>query len=391
MTEVLLEQPFSFPDPPLPADTADIPAGATGILTIDLGAVVANWRRLQQRVGAGCTVAATVKADAYGLGLAPVALALAAAGCRWFFVATLEEGAALAALLHRPHPTCRIALLAGPIAGSAGDIARIPALVPVLNDLGQIADWRHAAPGRPAMLHLDTGMSRLGLEPAEANRLAAEPERLAGIALAAVMSHLACPDMPAHPMNLQQRTAFEALARRLPPAPRSLAASYGIFLGPDYHYDLVRPGAALYGLNPLPDALNPMDQAIGLKARILQVREIDAGRSVGYGARYTADRPRRVATLGIGYADGILRGAGDRASVYIGPVEVPIIGRISMDLITVDVSALPPDCVRPGGFVDMLGPHYGADALARDSGTIGYELLTRLGTRLHRVYKAAPF
>jgi len=387
MSEILLDQPFAVAEP-LPH--AEIPPGVTGILTVDLGAIVANWRRLQRRVGAGCIVAATVKADAYGLGLAPVALALADAGCRWFFVATLEEGAALAALLRRPHPACRIAVLAGPIADSAGDIAQIAALVPVLNDLGQIADWRQAAPGRPAMLHLDTGMSRLGLEPREADRLADEPELLAGIPLAAVMSHLACPDTPAHPMNARQRVAFENLARRLPPAPLSLAASYGIFLGAAYHYDMVRPGAALYGLNPLPDAPNPMDQVVGLKARILQVREIDAGRSVGYGARYTADRPHRVATLGVGYADGILCGAGDRASVHIGPVEVPIIGRISMDLITVDVSAVPSDCVRPGGFVDVLGPRYSADALARDSGTIGYELLTRFGTRLHRVYKATP-
>jgi len=387
MTEALLDQPFTVA---APAPRTEIPPGVTGILTVDLGAVVANWRRLQRRVGPGCIVAATVKADAYGLGLAPVALALAAAGCRWFFVATLEEGAALATLLRHPHPACRIAVLAGPIADSASDIAQSAALVPVLNDLSQIADWRRAAPGRPAMLHLDTGMSRLGLEPGEADRLADEPELLAGIPLAAVMSHLACPDTPAHPMNARQRAAFENLARRLPPVPWSLAASYGIFLGTAYHYDMVRPGAALYGLNPLPDAPNPMDQVIGLKARILQVREIDAGRSVGYGARYTADRLRRVATLGVGYADGILRGAGDRASVHIGPVEVPIIGRISMDLITVDVSAVPPDCVRPGGFADVLGPHYGADALARDSGTIAYELLTRFGARLHRVYKAAP-
>ncbi len=370
---------------------SEIPARYTAALIVDLGAVTANWRALQARVGARCTVAAAVKADAYGLGLAPVALALARAGCRWFFVATLDEAAALDALLRPAHRGCRIALFAGPIPGTAGEIAALPAVLPVINDLGQLADWRAAAPGRPALLHLDTGMSRLGMEPAEARRLAEDPALLAGLPLAGVMSHLACADAPADPMNAAQRAAFETLAAALPAAPRSLAASCGIFLGSAYHFDMVRPGAALYGLNPLPNNPNPMSQAIGLKAKVLQLREIDAGRSVGYGARYTAGSPSRVATLGLGYADGILRSAGEHASVHVGSVEVPIIGRISMDLITVDVSALPPDTLRPGDFVDVLGPHSDADALARASGTIGYEILTRLGSRLHRVYKAAPF
>jgi len=369
----------------------DIPARATAALIVDLGAVTANWRALQQRVGPRCTVAATVKADAYGLGLAPVALALARTGCRWFFVATLDEAAALDALLRPAHRDCRIALMAGPIPGTAGEIAALPAVLPVLNDLGQLADWRAAAPGRPALLHLDTGMSRLGMEPAEARRLAADPALLDGVPLAGVMSHLACADTPDDPMNDGQRALFEELAAALPSAPRSLAASCGIFLGSAYHYDMVRPGAALYGLNPLPNNPNPMRQVIGLKGKVLQLREIDAGRSVGYGARYTAGSPSRVATLGLGYADGILRSAGEHACVHVGPLEVPIIGRVSMDLITVDVSAVPPDALRPGDFVDVLGPYSDADRLAQASGTIGYEILTRLGQRLHRVYKAAPF
>jgi alanine racemase len=370
---------------------SQIPARATAALIVDLGAITANWRALQQRVGPHCTVAATVKADAYGLGLAPVALALARAGCRWFFVATLDEAAALDALLRPIHRDCRIALLAGPIPGTAGEIAALPAVLPVINDLGQLADWRATASGRPALLHLDTGMSRLGMEPAQARRLAEDPTLLAGMPLAGVMSHLACADSPANPMNAAQRAAFVTLAAALPSAPLSLAASCGIFLGPAYHYDMVRPGAALYGLNPLPNNPNPMSQVIGLKAKVLQLREIDAGRSVGYGALYTAGSPSRVATLGLGYADGILRSAGEQACVHVGSVEVPIIGRISMDLITVDVSALPPDALRPGDFVDVLGPSTDADALARAGGTTGYEVLTRLGQRLHRVYKAAPF
>lgn len=370
-----------------PSPVPDIPPGATSVLMVDLAAIAGNWRLLRKRVGPACTVAAAVKADAYGLGLAPVALTLAETGCRWFFVATLDEGAALADLLQPSFPTCRIAVIAGPISGTAPDIARIPALVPVLNDLGQIDAWRRTAPQRPALLQLDTGMSRLGLEPQAARRLAAEPERLDGMILAGVMSHLACADTPAHPLNAQQRTLFEAITHLLPQAPRSLAASSGIFLGPAFHYDMVRPGAALYGLNPLPPLPNPMAQVVGLKAKILQIREIDAGVSVGYGARHTTDRPCRVATLGLGYADGILRGAGDRARVFVGTVEAPIIGRISMDLITVDVSAVPPSAAQPGDFVDVIGPHGDADALAQAAGTIGYELLARLGSRIHRVYR----
>jgi alanine racemase len=370
-----------------PSLVPDVPPGATAVLTVDLEAVAGNWCKLRQRVGPACTVAAAVKADAYGLGLAPVALTLAEAGCRWFFVATLDEGSSLATLLQPSFPTCRIAMIAGPVSGTAPDIAGIPALVPVLNDPGQLEAWRRTAPRRPALLQLDTGMSRLGFEPAEARRLGAEPERLEGLHLAGVMSHLACADTPAHPMNLRQRTLFEALTRPLPPMPRSLAASSGIFLGPDFHYDMVRPGAALYGLNPLPSTSNPMTQVVGLKAKILQIREIDAGVSVGYGARHTTDRPCRVATLGLGYADGLLRGAGDRARVFVGTVEAPIIGRVSMDLITVDVSAVLPSALQPGDFVDVIGPQGDADALAQAAGTIGYELLARLGSRIPRVYR----
>ena len=193
-----------------------------------------------------------------------------------------------------------------------------------------------------------------------------------------------------HPLNERQRLDFMALVTQLPIAPLSLAASFGIFLGPHYHLDMVRPGAALYGINPAPREPNPMRQVVGVKAKILQVREIDAGRTVGYGAVWTADRPSRIAVLGVGYADGILRGAGNRASVFIGTEAAPVIGRISMDLITVDVSAVPAPLAQPGCLVDLLGPHYGADDLARDSGTIGYEVLTRISRRLPRLYHPAP-
>jgi len=366
--------------------TVDAPSGVTGLITVDLQALIENWRQLAFRVGPGCLTGAAVKADAYGLGVLPVAGALAQAGCRWFFVATPDEGVLLAQSLAKVAPDARVAVLSGPIPGTARELAAYANLVPVLNDLGQIAAWQAAAPGRAAILQLDTGMARLGLPPVEIDRLAADPALLSAMPVAAVISHLACADEPEHPLNAIQLESFAQAAARLPAAPRSLAASSGIFLGPGYHFELVRPGAALYGLNPTPAQMSPMRQVVGIKAKILQVREIDAGRTVGYGATYAADRPRRVATLGVGYADGVLRAGSNAARVFLGPVAIPVIGRISMDLVTVDVSAVPPQWVLPGGFVDVLGPQYGADDLARDCGTIGYEVLTRLSRRLLRVY-----
>jgi alanine racemase len=360
----------------------DLPPGANGFVSIDLDAVVENWRLLRRRVGPGCVVAAAVKADGYGMGAVPVARALAAAGCHWFFVHSLDEALELDSVLAAGPDRIKIAVLSGPADAMAGH----PALVPVVNDLGQLALWRAAAPSGELILHLDTGLSRLGMPAEEAVRLAAEPERLDGLKLSLIMSHLACPDTPDHPLNARQLADFITLAAPLPRAARSLAASFGIFLGADYQLDMVRPGAALYGVNPTPSLPNPMRQVVGVKARILQVREIDAGRAVGYGAAWTADRPCRIAVLGVGYADGVLRGAGNRASVFIGPQEIPVIGRISMDLITVDVSAVPPHQAQPGGFVDILGPHYGVDDLGRDSATIGYEVLTRVSRRLPRRY-----
>ncbi len=276
------------------------------------------------------------------------------------------------------------------LAGPDPALADRPALVPVVNDLGQLALWRSAAPAGEFVLHLDTGLARLGFPAAETARLAAEPGLIGGLKLSAIISHLACSDTSEHPLNERQRLDFMALAAQLPVAPLSLAASFGIFLGAPYHLDMVRPGAALYGINPTPSAPNPMRQVVGVKAKILQVREIDAGRTVGYGAAWTADRPSRIAVLGVGYADGILRGAGNRASVFIGTEAAPVIGRISMDLITVDVSAVPAPLAQPGCLVDLIGPHYGADDLARDSGTIGYEVLTRIGRRLPRRHHPAP-
>lgn len=352
---------------------------AGAVLEIDLGAIVANWRLLGQ-IAAPAECAAVVKANAYGLGVAPVATALAAAGCRLFFVATLDEGIALRRALGA---AAEIAVFNGPLPGTAAEFAA-HALVPVLNDPGQIAEWAEAAGPHPAMLHVDTGMARLGLSAREFAALVEAPPR---IRWRLVMSHLACADQPAAVLNAAQRARFAAAAARLPEIAASLAASSGIFLGPSYHLNLVRPGAALYGVNPQPGCPNPMRQVVRLSARILQVRQIDRGETVGYGAAHVMAAPGRVATAAVGYADGWLRSLSRRGGGTIAGTRVPLIGRVSMDLVTFDVSAIPEELARPGVMIELLGTGYGVDDAAADAGTIGYEILTALGARYHRVYR----
>ena len=313
---------------------------ACSILTIDLTAVTDNWRLLRDRA-APAACAAVVKADAYGLGIEQVAPALADAGCTLFFVATLDEGPGTATIFLRDR------------------------LIPVLNDLGQAARWREetAKAGRraPAILHVDTGMNRLGLDPSETALLTADPALLDGIDLSYVMTHMACPDEPAHPLNALQLARFRAVLAALPGAKGSLAASSAIFLGPDHHFDLVRPGAALYGVNPTPGASNPMRQAVRLDGRVLQVRHVDRGEGVGYGASRTCDKPSKIATVATGYADGYLRALSNRGSARIAGHDVPMIGRVSMDLLTFDVTGLPEGLVHPGGLVELLGEGYTPD------------------------------
>jgi alanine racemase len=234
-----------------------------------------------------------------------------------------------------------------------------------------------------AILHVDTGMARLGLTAREFSALV---ERPPPIPWRAVMSHLACADEPGHALNERQRARFAAAAARLPDVPRSLAASSGIFLGGGYHFDLVRPGAALYGVNPQPGRPNPMRHVVRLSGRILQVREIDGGESVGYGATHVMAASGRVATVAVGYADGWLRSLSRRGCALVGGKRVPLLGRVSMDLVAFDVTEIDPGLTRPGMTVDLLGPEYGVDDTAADAGTIGYEILTALGARYHRVY-----
>lgn len=367
---------------------SDPTRGAGAILEIDLAGIAANWHLLAKRVEpAAC--AAVVKADAYGLGAARVAAALAGAGCRLFFVATIDEGIALRKALPEP---VEIAVLNGPFPGSALEFLE-HRLVPVLNEPGQIADWRRLAERRatlPAFLHLDTGMARLGLTVREFERLFDELFADSPIAWRALVSHLACADEPEHSLNDLQRTRFASARQRCAHIPASLAASSGIFLGREFHCDLVRPGAALYGVNPQPGQPNPMRQIVRLKARILQVREVDRGQSVGYGGSHVMDRPGRLATVPIGYADGWFRALSNRGSGRLGGKRVPLLGRVSMDLVVFDVSDVNPVLARPGSFIELMNGDHGVDAVAADAGTIGYEVLTALGRRYHRVYRGAP-
>ncbi|MEQ8371160.1 MAG: alanine racemase [Alphaproteobacteria bacterium] len=361
------------------------PAGA--VLSIDLAAIGRNWQRLQRQV-APAVCAGVAKANGYGLGLEAVGDALWRAGCRVFFVAQSSEGVRLRAAL----PDATIAVLNGLMAGEESMMLE-HRLMPVLNDAGQVDRWSRTARAQeallPAILHVDTGMARLGLAAADMAQLADSPDRFAGIRLAWVMSHLVIAEEPDHPLNRQQRDAFVRARQHLPAAAASLANSSGIFLGRPYHFDMARPGVALYGVNPQPGRPNPMEQVVGIKARILQLREIDRGQTVGYGATFSAARPSRIATLAAGYADGFPRSLSGHSVVHIAGRVAPVAGRVSMDLITVDVSGLPADSVVPGGWANLTGPEHDLDALAADAGTIAYELLVGLGQRFERRYTAA--
>ncbi|WP_157269515.1 alanine racemase [Azohydromonas aeria] len=372
------------------ATAAGFPPGSAGaLLSIDLGAIAENWRSLQAAVGkAAC--AAVLKADAYGLGAARVAPALAAAGCRRFFVAHLDEALALKPLLPA---SATLTVLHGPTPGAEAEFAA-RGIQPVLNGRAQVDAWsalaRRLDRELPAFVQVDSGMARLGLSPTELRALAADPRALAGIRVAGVMSHLACADDPGHPANREQLERFRAARRLLPPAPASFANSSAIFLGEDFHFDLVRPGAALYGLAPQAGMPNPMRPVVSLQARVIQCREIEAGAPVGYGFAWRSAQPSRIATVSVGYADGWLRSLCNRGAAWFDGTLLPLAGRVSMDTITLDASALPEGALRPGTLVELIGKHQDVDAVAARAGTIGYEILTSLGARYARRYLEAP-
>ena len=331
-----------------------------------------------------------VKADAYGLGMAEVAPALARGGCKTFFVATLGEGAELRTLL----PEAAIYVFGGLLKGTE-PVYRALGLRPVLNSAAEIEEWAafcSAARAKlPAAIHIDSGMNRLGLSADEVNSLASAKSLLSAFELTLLMSHLACADEPDHPKNETQRKTFDALRAKLPRAPASLANSAGILLGRAYHYDLVRPGIALYGGKASRTGANPFAPVVELAGRILQVRNVPAGETVGYGATRALKRPSRIATLAVGYADGFFRSLSvadgkQGLQVYLGPHPAPLLGRVSMDLITVDVTDVPEKHARRGAFVELIGKQIPAHHLAAHAGTIDYEVLTNLGARARRRY-----
>lgn len=355
------------------------------MLEVDLGAIVENWRALCTRHSSG-PCAGVVKADAYGLGAAMVAPALLAAGCRHFFVATLDEALSIRDRL----PGGMLAVLGGLLPGTEA-IYRDRDVVPVLGSLSEIDAWtataRAAGRELPAILHVDTGMARLGLAANELAVLQGDHARLAGLELRYVMTHLVASEIEDDPLNPVQRDRFAAACAGLPSAPRSFANSSGIFLGPGWASDLARPGAALYGINPVPGRPNPMRSVARLLVRVLAVRELPAGTPVGYNATWQAARPSRIATGGIGYADGLHRSISDRTCAFFDGSPVPLVGRVSMDLTTFDVTDHP--AIVPGTWLELLGPNQSPDDLAVMAGTNGYEVLTSLARRLRREYLPA--
>ena len=361
------------------------------MLTVDLDAVAENYRSLRGVLN-GAECGAVVKADSYGLGMAQVSRRLAAEGCRSFFVSCIDEAIRLRDILQPGNATIHVFDGLPPGAEQLFDQY---ALSPVLGDLDQIARWAahgRAHGGRSAVIKIDTGMARLGLTEAEVNVLAAEPERLDGLTLDYVMSHLSCADEDGNQMNAAQLTTFQTLRAKLPNAKASLANSAGISLGAEYHFDLVRPGAALYGILNAPNQSSAMKQVVNLKGKILRLRDVDSNQTVGYGASHQVTKGRRLATVAIGYADGYSRSLGNRATGFVGSKKVSLVGRVSMDLITFDVTGAPDEFLTPdgpgcpGGNVELIGPGHGVDDLAREAGTIGYEILSGLGPRVHRVY-----
>jgi alanine racemase len=368
---------------------ANAPPHATGVMIVSLGAIRRNYRALRARAPSSET-AAVVKANAYGLGTKEVFPALENDGCRTAFVAALAEAQALRAR----SPGVTIYVLDGLLPGSAQLFAEIEAR-PVLSSLAEIVEWSRfgEASGKrfPAAIHADTGMTRLGLPASDMQKLAQKPDLLARLDFRLIMSHLACADEPGHVKNEAQRARFDALTALFPGVPRSLANSGGIFLGQGFHLDLTRPGVALYGGRPSASGVNPMEPVVWLFGRIAQVRWAEAGETVGYGAAQTLKRRTRIATITAGYADGFFRRVSasdirEGPPGYIGEHSLPLLGRVSMDLVTFDATNVPERAACRGGWIELLGERVTVDDLAAFAGTIGYEVLTSLGPRYHRVY-----
>lgn len=359
-----------------------------GVLTIDLAALVRNYHALQARL-APAAAGAVVKADAYGLGAKKAAPALYHAGCRDFFVAHFTEALALRPFLPED---ARLFVLNGLLPGAEAACADA-GIVPVLNGREQADSWLAEARRRgqrlPAVIQFDTGMSRLGLSGEEARALAGDASFRDWVDVRLVMSHLACADEPDNPQNGDQLDNFRRYAGFFPEALPCFANSGGIFLGPDYHHALARPGIALYGGAPTVERASALEPVVRLDLRVVQTRTVPGDTRVGYGGKHVTAGETRLATLAAGYADGIPRHLSGVGAVYFNGARLPIAGRVSMDSITVDISALPPDTLRLGSLVELIGPHQTLEDVAEAAGTISYEILTSLGRRYHRDYVPA--
>jgi len=380
--------------------------GAGAFLTIDLGAVAANWTLLNSLSQENVETAGVLKADGYGLGALPVAKALLGAGCRRFFVALPDEGVALReGLRDTGAANVPIHVLNGLFPG-AEHLYQHYDLIPTLNHLGEVAMWRDAAQqagkALPAILQVDSGMTRLGLPKIEQEQLFDAPDRLQGITLTHVMSHLASADEVDSPQTDEQAANFATTLNRMrqsgTTAPASLCNTAGTIRSTDLHHDLVRPGCGIYGINPLPTRGSELRKTVRLQAKILQVQRVDTPQTVGYGAAHKMAGPGRIATISAGYADGYLRTLSGRGTAWIGETPVPVIGRVSMDLVTLDVTSVPEDQAAPGHLVDLIGPGWSnqvsggdaASAVGHEAMTIGYEILTGLGARYARRYINPP-
>ena len=364
---------------------------AGGRLTIDLGALAANWRAIGAHVPAPVETSAVVKADGYGLGVVEVGSALAAAGCRTFFVALPDEGLRLRTVA----PEAVIYVLAGLLPGTAAALAAAD-LRPVLNSMPEIEEWaaaKRAGVSTGSAIHVDTGMNRLGLSLAEARTLAGRTDLVAALAPSLMMSHLVISEVRNDGLNATQLSRFREVRAAFPSVAASLANTAGIFLGRDHHFDLVRPGIGIYGATPGPGVPVPMKVVVTAEARVLMVRNAEAGGTVGYGATRRLTRPSRIAILGAGYADGYHRrtAAPDGRPgphLFLRGRPAPLLGRVSMDLIAVDVTDIP-DVAR-GDWAELFGPNVPVDEVAAYAGTVGYELLTGLGKRYERRYIHSP-
>ncbi len=372
------------------ADTLKLGSGETGRISIDLDAIARNWHSLSETVEpAEC--AAVVKADAYGLGAARIVPVLTQAGCTTFFVATLKEAAEIKPLVAEG----RIFVLDGVLPGSAPSLAEL-GIIPVLSTLEEINDWSQEAKRSnhklPAALHIDSGLNRLGLSAGDVVRLTQDQTIFDTIQVDLVMSHMASADQPDAPENQAQLTTFGLCRALLPNAPASLAASDGLMLGSAFYFDLVRPGYALYGGQAFQGAKTPVEPVVEVTTKILQIRSLTKGETVGYSASFCAPMDMTIAILAAGYADGIPRSASVATGETGGAVAIdghvaPLVGRVSMDLIAVNVSQVPNYLLARGGNVEVIGPTCTLDLVGRAANTIGYEILTRLSPRFERVYQ----